>query len=108
MENNEAKTLTDAEIDTRMTLAIAEAAATKVLKRQKGLGRLNRLIASSTARIVAKGHDNKRFKRDYATGVACYQCPSCGAVAAVGLGRGRAEVHTTGDAFDTTCSKQSK
>jgi hypothetical protein len=90
-------------VETEETKTVTE---TKVLKRQKGLGRLNRLIAASTALIVAKGHDNKRFKRDYATGVAHYLCPSCNAVAAVGIGQGRGEVHTAGDAFLTVCNKK--
>jgi hypothetical protein len=100
--SNELKLNTEL-VDTEATLVMEP--VTKVLKRQPGLGRLNRLIASSTALIVAKGHENKRFKRDYATGIAHYQCPSCGAVAAVGLGQGRGEVHTAGEAFESTCTK---
>lgn len=80
----------------------------KVLKRAPGLGRLNRLIASSMDLLVAKGHDNKRFKRDYTNGVAMYKCPSCNSVGAVGLGRARGETHAAGDAFENNCTKQNK
>lgn len=69
-----------------------------------GLGRLNRLIAKSTKAVVKMNHVNKRFKRDYTTGIAFYQCPVCQATAAVGLGQGRGETFTSGDAFETLCN----
>lgn len=79
-----------------------------VLKRAPGLGRLNRAIAKASGELLAKGHDNKRFKRDYNTGLALFVCPSCNCVAAIGLGLSRGETHRSGDAFETVCNKQSK
>jgi hypothetical protein len=76
----------------------------KVLKRQPGLGRLNRLIAASMDTVVSNGHANKRFKRDYKAGAATYKCPNCGATAVVSLEQARGKTTAVGDAFIMKCS----
>lgn len=98
MENQ----MSDAERDIRMTVAMS---VPKPLKRAPGLGRLNRLVASTSEILVKLGHDDKRFKRSYDSGIAAYRCPGCGKVAAVGLGQGRGETYVTGDALESPCSK---
>lgn len=52
---------------------------------QAVIGRFNRLVLVATKALVALGHVKKRFKRNYATGVATYHCPKCNSVATVKL-----------------------
>lgn len=76
----------------------------RVLKRQPGLGRLNRLIASATEILVANGHANKRFKRDYNTGSATYTCSHCNSVVVAKLEQSRGKTSVQGDALVAKCS----
>lgn len=55
----------------------------KVLKRQPGLSKFNRLTKSTSEVISQMGHSANRFKRDYAGLKATYQCANCGAVAII-------------------------
>ena len=47
--------------------------------------KLSQLIKDGKAIILARGHSNNRFHRDYKTGTASYVCKSCGSDFAVSL-----------------------
>lgn len=89
---------------TETTETTSEVTTTKVLKRQPGLGKLNRMTKAAQATIVANGHENKRFKRDYATGTATYTCPTCGATATATVSAERGKSSVGGDALVLKCS----
>jgi hypothetical protein len=76
----------------------------RTLKRQPGLGRLNRLIKATTDLVVANGHTKKHFKRNYSTGTATYQCPNCNASVVVKLEQGVGQTSKEGDALVLKCS----
>jgi hypothetical protein len=82
----------------------SEANVTKVLKRQPGLGKLNRMTKSAQSTIASNGHANKRFKRDYSTGVATYTCPNCSASAIAQVSQERGKSSVGGDALVMKCS----
>jgi hypothetical protein len=76
----------------------------RTLKRQPGLGRLNRLIRATTDLLVANGHTKRHFKRNYATGTATYICPNCKSTASVKLEQGVGQTSKEGDALALTCT----
>lgn len=83
---------------------LVHTAEEKPRKRAVWLGKLNRTVAKATALITANGHEPKRFKRDYANGVASYVCPHCAAAAVVVASEGRGKSETKGDALVLKCS----
>jgi hypothetical protein len=89
-------------LDTQTETTVA--VETKVLKRQPGLGKINRLTKAAQATIAANGHENKRFKRDYNTGTATYTCPHCGATATATVSNLRGKSSVGGDALVLKCS----
>lgn len=86
--------------NTQAEVTVSEAPA---LKRQPGLGKLNRLTKSAQQTILANMHTLKRFKRDYADGTATYTCPVCGATAVAMVSGERGGSSVNGTALTTTC-----
>lgn len=72
-------------------------------KRPTWLGKLNRTAAKAMVSIVANGHSDTRFKRDYINGVSTYVCRHCnaGAIAIAVDGRGKSKME--GDALTSPC-----
>jgi hypothetical protein len=71
----------------------------KTLKRQKGLGRLNRLIAAAQSRLSGLGYDMRRFTRNYDNGTALSSCKRTGAMVTVNI-NGKTEAERfMGEAF---------
>lgn len=52
-----------------------ETSTVKTVKCKPGQGKLNRLIAKAQTKLFNLGYPEKRFKRDYESGVASYTCP---------------------------------
>lgn len=69
------------------------------VKCKPGQGKLNRMIVKAQALLEKMGHPKRRFKRDYAGGIATYTCPHCGAIAVVTVNR-----QMDGSALFTECS----
>lgn len=76
----------------------------KVLKRQPGLGKLNRLIAAAQMKLKGMGHNMKRFDRDYTTGTATSTCKHCGATVTVNINGKTLDEKMQGEALTVTCS----
>lgn len=74
-----------------------------VRKRPTWLGKLNRTAAKAMDLIVANGHADRRFKRDYVNGVSTYVCPHCNAGAIVVAKDGRGKSQMDGSALTNQC-----
>jgi hypothetical protein len=90
--------------ETQVVDTVTQTSEVKVLKCAPGLGRLNRLIKSTTDLLVANGHLKKHFKRNYSEGTASYTCPNCKATASVKLEEGAGKTSKAGDALVLKCS----
>jgi hypothetical protein len=73
------------------------------LKCKPSLGKLNRLTKAAQSLIAHQGHATKRFKRDYDTGTASYECPNCGARALVVANPVAGETKMQGEAIKLGC-----
>ena len=78
---------------------ISEISAVSAVKCKPGQGKLNRMIVKAQALLAKMGHPARRFKRDYAAGIATYTCPHCGAIAVVTVNR-----QMDGTALFTECT----
>ena len=76
----------------------------KVLKRQPGLGKINRRVKKAISMLTAKGHTAARFKRDYDAGVATYRCGHCDLLATINLNVAVTDLQISGPAIDSFCS----
>lgn len=89
--------------ETDTTLAVET--NVKVLKRQPGLGKLNRLTKQAQDVLFALGHSGNRFKRDYTTGTATYTCSACKATVLAQVSNTRGGSVVSGDGLTSNCTK---
>lgn len=71
----------------------------KPLKRQKGLGKLNRLIAKAQQLLRMRGYQMRRFTRNYDNGTALSSCKKTGALVTVNIYGKTDNERMVGEAF---------
>lgn len=71
----------------------------KPLKRQRGLGKLNRLIARAQQLLRMNGYDMRRFTRNYENGTALSSCKKSGRMVTVNINGKTDKERLIGDAF---------